>query len=91
MQKAPEPKPPGNNYHSMILYVTIAHLLVVNGHERLAVNQGCPHLDSVVFTEIDLVYVDFLLLAGEYMPLLVLRNRRDDGAVTLFPRRPWGA
>ena len=64
-------------------------LLVTDGHERLAVNDGCTRLDTVVFPKIDLIHVNLLLIGRQVFDILVFNNRRNDRRICLFPRRPW--
>ena len=63
-------------------------LLVANRHECLAVDDGCAHLDAVIFAEVYLVHINLLLIGRQVFAVLVLRDRSDDGAVCLFPCRP---
>ena len=39
-----------------------ASLLVADGHECLAINDGCSRLDAMVFAQVDLIYVNLLLI-----------------------------
>ena len=66
-----------------------ASLLVPDAHKSLAVNHGCARLDAVIFAEVDLIHVNFLLLCGQVFAILVLCDRRDDRPICLLSRRPW--
>ena len=66
-----------------------ASLLVSNTHECLAVDDGCTRLDAMIFVQINLIDIYLLFCRRQLLAILILCDRRDDGAVALFACCPW--